>query len=154
MRKFVALTLLISLGCSGCIFLAAGAVGGYVAAKMGTKESKDPKRKSQLTEIQRRNLETREVEGNNREDVLRSVVTVLQDRGYAIQASDYQGGIITAVNQNPFLQVTTTIESFTRTRIRMRISMKDKNGIIEDPEIFDRLYDDIQTEVFRRSNLK
>ncbi|HCI44946.1 MAG TPA: hypothetical protein DE315_05390 [Candidatus Omnitrophica bacterium] len=104
--------------------------------------------------MQRRNIEIKEVESSDREEFLRAVVTVFQDRGYMIQTSDYTGGIITAFNQDPFLQITATVESFTKTRIKMRITMSDREGIIEDEEKFGKLFDDIQTEVFRRSNLK
>ena len=65
-----------------------------------------------------------------------------------IQTSDYTGGIITVFNQDPFLQITATVESFTKTRIKMRITMSDREGIIEDEEKFGKLFDDIQTEVF------
>ncbi len=154
MRNLIIFSLFISLACSGCVFLAAGAVGGYIAAKAGSKDPKSQKRKLKLSEMQRRNLEIKEVESNDREDFLRAVVTVFQDRGYMIQASDYTGGIITALNQEPFLQVTATVESFTKTRIKIRIAMSDREGIIEDEEMFGKLFDDIQTEVFRRSNLR
>jgi len=154
LRKLIVLSLFVSLVSSGCIFLAAAAVGGYVAGKAVSKDTKYQKRKLKLTEIQRRNFEIKEVEGSDREDTLRAVVTVFQDRGYIIQTSDYAGGIVTASNQEPFLQIAATVESFTKTRIKMRITMSDREGIIEDQEIFAKLYDDIHTEVFRRSNLK
>lgn len=154
MRNLIILSLSVSLVCSGCVFLAAGAIGGLIVAKAGSKDSKNQKRKLKLSELQRRNLEIKEVESSDREGFLRAVVTVFQDRGYMIQTSDYTGGIITAFNQEPFLQITATVESFTKTRIKMRITMSDREGIIEDAERFGKLFDDIQTEVFRRSNLK
>ena len=154
MRNLIILSLCISLASPGCLFLAAGAAIGYVAAKHGSNTLNQQQRKLKLTDLQRRNIETKELEGNDREDTLRAVVTVFQDRGYTIQTSDYTGGIITASNQQPFLQVSATVESFTKTRIKMRITMKDKEGIIEDSNVFAKLYDDIQTEIFRRTNLK
>ncbi len=152
MPKLIALVLVLALTSQGCILLAAGALG-YLVARPGSKTAKhiEPK----LTDIQRRNLETKEVEGNNREDVLRAVVTVFQDRGYVILSSDYTGGIISASNKEQSdLQITATIESFTEKRIKMRITARDSYGIIEDSKYFAKLYDDIQTEVFRRTNLK
>ena len=110
-------------------------------------------RKPKLNEMQRRVLETKEIEGT-RENVLRATVTVIQDRGYTVQNSDYAGGIITASNDKPYLQINATIEEFTESRIKMRITMKDKDCVVEDKTVFSKLFDDIQTEVFRRVNIK
>lgn len=146
--KFVLIVLVLSLFSSGC---AAVLLGGaiYAGTKLTKRHSSHPK----LTEMQRRALESKEIEGI-REDILRATVTVFQDRGYLVQSSDYQGGIITASSENPFLQITAAIEEFTTVRIRMRITMKDKDGVVEDAKIFAKLFDDIQTEVFRRTNIK
>lgn len=118
---------------------------GYGAVKMA-------KRRPKLTEMQRRALECKEIEGV-REDVLRATVTVFQDRGYSIQSSDYQGGIITARSEKPILQITSSVEEFTKERIKMRVTLKDQDGVIEDSKIYAKLFDDIQAEVFRRTNL-
>ena len=109
-------------------------------------------RHSKLTEMQRRELESKEIEGT-REDVLRSVVTVFQDRDYSIQTSDYQGGIIAAGSERPFLKITASVEEFTKDRIKLRITIKDKGGVVEDAKVFAKLFDEIQAEVFRRNNL-
>ncbi len=90
--------------------------------------------------MQRRALECKEIEGI-REDVLKSIVTVFQDRGYSVQSSDYQGGIITAGSEKPFLQITASVEEFTKDRTKMRITMKDKDGVIEDAKVFAKLFD-------------
>jgi hypothetical protein len=132
---------------SGCIFLAAGAVG-YGATKMITG-----KRKPRLTEMQRRALEVKELEGT-REDVLKATVTVLQDRGYIIKTSDYQAGIIAAEIQKPSCsEIGAAVEQFTETRIKMRVTVTDKDGVVEDPKVFSKIFDDIQAEVFRRQNI-
>lgn len=147
MKKSLLIVLLITFTtiCSGCIAVLAGA-GGYCAVKAMT--TRYPK----LTEMQRRALECKEIEGK-REDVLRAAVTVFQDRGYFVKSSDYQGGIITAEAGKPVLNVTASIEEFTSDRINMRVTIKDKDGVIEDPKVFAKLFEDIQAEVFRRINL-
>lgn len=148
-KNIIILLIVISFTCQGCVYLAAGAVGyGVVKATKAIT-----KRRPRLSDMQRRAIETKEVEGN-KEDVLRSTVTVFLDRGYDVQNSDYVGGIITASNDKPSLQITAMIEEFTETRIRMRITMKDKDCVVEDETVFMELFDDIQTEVFRRVNTK
>ena len=128
------------------LLIGAIGAGGYHAVKVMTK------RRPKLTEMQRRALECKEIEGT-REDVLRATVTVFQDRGYTILTSDYEGGIISARVEKPLLQITASIEVFTESRIKMRVTMKDKDGVIEDEEVFAKLFDEIQAEVFRRTNL-
>lgn len=146
--KLLVLSVILALCSSGCIFLAAGAVG-YGACKVThALTTRHPK----LTEMQRRQLECKEIQGS-REDVLRSVVSVFQDRDYSIQTSDYQGGIIAAGSEKPFLHITASVEEFTKDRIKLRITMKDKDGVIEDAKAFSKLFDEIQAEVFRRANL-
>lgn len=137
-----------SLICSGCIpLIAGGLIGGVVVANSG-----DGQRHSKLNEMQRRSIESKEIEGT-REDVLRSIITVFQDRGFVVQVSDYQAGIISGGTQKPFFQVTASVEGFTPSRTKLRIIMKDKKGIVEDEKVFVKMFDDIQAEVFRRANL-
>jgi len=149
MKKYLLIGVLISsFACSGCAALLIGAVGagGYYGIKKITR------RHPRLTEMQRRSLECREIEGK-REDVLRATVTVFQDRGYSVKTSDYQGGIIAAQLEKPVLDITATIEEFASERIKMRITIKDKDGVVEDEKVFAKLFEDIQAEVFRRINL-
>ena len=146
--KLLALTLVLALCSQGCVFLLLGAAGYGVAKGVGAVT----KRRPHLTEMQRRELECKEIEGT-RDDVFRSVVTVFEDRGYTIQSSDFQGGIISAGSDKPFLQINATVEEFTKDRIKLRVTIKDKDGVIEDSKVFAKLFDETQAEVFRRTNL-
>lgn len=132
---------------SGCIALLAGGVIGAAVVK-----SDGSQRRLKLSEMQRRSIESKEIEGT-REDVIRSTLTVFQDKGFVVQTSDYQAGIISGVAQNPFLQVAVSVEGFTSDRTKIRVTMKDKHGIIEDEKLYLKMFDDIQAEVFRRVNL-
>ncbi|MFH1875848.1 MAG: hypothetical protein ABH865_03050 [Candidatus Omnitrophota bacterium] len=151
MQKLLIITgfLILSLTSSGCIpvLIGAAAVGTYQYTK------KTSKRSSKLTEMQRRTIECKELEGT-REDILRATITVFQDKGFSIQNSDYEGGIISAASEKPPLHVTASIEEFTSNRIKMRITMNDEEGVIEDKKLYAKIFDDIQTEAFRRVNLK
>lgn len=150
MRKtFITLFSIFSVLLTGCVPVLIG-VAGYGAYRKLKKSTVE--RRPKLTEMQRRVLECKELEGT-REDVLRAVVTVFQDKGFTILTSDYEGGIISARLEKPYRILTASIEEFTVDRIKMRISMKDQDGVIEDEQVFAHLFDDIQTEIFRRTNL-
>lgn len=148
MKKLLLVVIVtLSLASSGCIPLVAGGLIGAAAVKAGSSQ-----RRLKLTEMQRRSIESKEIEGT-REDVIRSTVTVFQDKGFVVQTSDYQAGIISGAIEKPFLQVTVSVEGFTSNRTKIRVTIKDKRGIIEDEKLYLKMFDDIQAEVFRRVNL-
>lgn len=146
-KLFLVAIVIISLACSGCIPLL---VGGLIGA--GAVKVTNGQRRSKLSEMQRRSIESKEIEGI-REDVIRATITVFQDRGFVVQTSDYQAGIISGGTETPFFQATVSVEGFTSDRTKIRITMKDKRGIIEDAKSYLKMFDDIQAEVFRRANL-
>ena len=127
---------------------------------------------TQLTALQRRTLESRELEGKY-DDAFRATIQVLQDEGYIIENADFKSGVIqgeTGIKQNFWgvmrnSEVTATLEQFGENTVKERISFVNKNksssqygthensARIEDPEFFQRIYDDIQKEMFVRQNL-
>lgn len=146
MKKYLLVGLItFMLTCSGCIPILVGTGVWYAGKKVFTRRPK-------LTAMQRRALETREIEGT-KEDILRATVTVFQDKSLSIQTSDYAGGIIVATSQKPPLHITATVEEFTSNRTKMRIMITDKDCVVEDEKVFMAIFEEIQAEVFRRQNL-
>ena len=85
----------------------------------------------QLTSLQLRVMESKELEGTL-DDAFKSSVAILQDKGYDIKNSDYQGGIISGIASNQlrlhpgWTQVDTTtinLERFTENRVKLRLSI-------------------------------
>jgi len=130
---------------------------------------------NQLTALQRRQLQSRELQGTF-ENAYKANLQVLQDYGYVIKNSDYQSGVIqgeTGVkkDKNYFWnalminsEVTATLEQFGPNTVKERLSLVNKwtrayygsdakSEIVTDPELFQRIYDDIQKEIFVRENL-
>lgn len=123
----------------------------------------------QLSSLQRRSFESKDLEGKY-EDAFKSTLQVLQDYGYIIKSSDYKSGVVqgeTGIKQNFWgkminFEITATLEQFGENKVKERLSLikKEKYGpysenskIIDDPELFQRIYDDIQKEMFVRENL-
>jgi len=132
----------------------------------------------QLTSLQRRVIESKEFEGTF-DDVFKSTVAVLQDKGYRIRTSDYNGGMIYAgTERGPCIpckgsyqyDAIINIEKFTDKRTKIRISLtrdiRDlwgnpwnpplsniKPGPVQEPEIYQDLYAEIQKEIFRKAQL-
>lgn len=127
---------------------------------------------TQLTALQRRALESRDLEGKY-DNAFRATVQVLQDEGYIIKNADFKSGVIQGetgikagfwgIMKNS--EVTATLEQFGENTVKARISFVNKkksssqygtqeNSIrVEDPEFFQRIYNNIQKEMFVRQNL-
>jgi len=127
---------------------------------------------TQLSALQRRTLESRDLEGKY-DDAFKATMQVLQDEGYIINNADYKSGVIqgeTAIKQDFWgvmrnSEVTATLEQFGENTVKERISFVKKvksssqygtqedSTRVEDPELFQRIYDNIQKEMFVRKNL-
>ena len=124
-----------------------------------------------LSPLQRRNIEARDLTGGF-DDAYKATLQVFQDYGYIIKNSDYQSGVIqgeTGTKQVWFSmvnhEITATIEQFGENTVKERITLvkkirntseygtKENSQIVDDPELFQKLYDDIQKEMFIRNNL-
>ncbi len=131
---------------------------------------------SQLTSLQRRVMESKELEGSF-DDAFKATIAVLQDKGYQIKTSDHNGGLIYAesalTNVKDYWfgmgsyqsKATVNFEKFTENRTKIRISISTeilplpvdlgniKPGPVEDPQVYQELYAEIQKEMFRRAQL-
>ena len=127
---------------------------------------------TQLTALQRRSLESRDLEGKY-DNAFRATVQVLQDEGYIIKNADFKSGVIqgeTGIKQNFWgvmrnSEVTATLEQFGENTVKERVSFVNKNKSssqygtqensrrVEDTQFFQRIYDNIQKEMFIRQNL-
>lgn len=121
--------------------------------------------------MQRRSIESKELEGNF-DDAFKATLQVFQDYGYIIKDSDHQSGVIhgeTGIKQVWFsmenFEITATLEQFGTNIVKERISLvkkikassqygtQENSLIIDDLALFQKLYDDIQKEMFIRKNL-
>lgn len=124
-----------------------------------------------LSDMQRRSIEARDLEGNF-EDAFKATLQVFQDQGYMIKDSDHASGVIhgeTGIKQAWFrmenYEITATLEQFGPNTVKERISLvkkvksssqygtQENSEIIDDPVLFQKLYDNIQKEMFVRKNL-
>ena len=131
---------------------------------------------NQLTPLQMREMQCKDLEGSF-DHAYKATLQVFQDYGYIIENSDYQSGVIqgaTATKRhkdwwwNGLMvgsEATATIEQFKENLVKERITLVDKtksssqygthenSKIIEDPATYQRMYNNIQKEIFIRKNL-
>lgn len=128
-----------------------------------------------LSSLQRRSIEAKELKGTF-DDAFKATLQVLQDYGYVIKNSDYESGVIQGEtgyrkSKNYWwdgimmnTEITATLELFVEGRVKERLSIIEKrkslygyerpSKIVVEPELFQRMYDDVQKEMFVRENLK
>lgn len=124
-----------------------------------------------LPAMQRRSFESKDLEGTF-DDAYKATLQVFQDYGYIVKNADYKSGVIqgeTGIKGGFFsmsnFEITATLEQFGANTVKERLSLIKKvksstqygthedSKIIDDPELFQRIYDDIQKEVFIRKGL-
>ena len=124
-----------------------------------------------LTALQRKQLESRDLQGEY-DNAYKATLNVFQDYGYAIKNTDYDSGVIhgeTGIKSSWALmrwsEATATIEPFGDNTVKERLSLinkrksssqygtHEKSEVVEDPEIFTKIFDDIQKEMFIRQNI-
>ena len=124
------------------------------------------------TPLQRRSFEARDLDGKFK-DAFKATLQVFQDNGYIVKESDYDSGVIqgeTGVKRNWLgvmtnYEITATIEQFGDNTVKERITLvkkvksssqygtQENSEIVDDPEFFQKIYDEIQKEMFIRQNL-
>ena len=90
--------LVAAVGTSGCMYGAEYVVGGALAASRANQEraAQQANRKPEMTQLQRRQLQTREYESVDRTRILEVAVQVLQDDGFVISNANTELGLLSA----------------------------------------------------------
>ena len=126
----------------------------------------------QLSPLQRKQLESKDLQGKF-QDAYKATLQVLQDYGYAIKNTDYDSGVIhgeTGIVKDfwgmmRWTEITATLEQFGDNTVKERLAIlekeksssqygtHEKSKVVETPELFNKMYDDIQKEMFVRQNI-
>ena len=120
-----------------------------------------------LSTLQRRAIEGRDMEGTF-DDAFKASLAVLQDKGFIIDHTDYDAGVIKATTGKKTgwrsvysFNASITIEQFGENNVKERIVFLQENKrkstetskIIEDSQYLQEIYEAIQKEMFIRKNL-
>ena len=90
--------LVIAVGTSGCLYGAEYVVGGAISAARASNERSRlaANKKPEMTQLQKRKLQTREYESVEKTRVLEVAVQVLQDDGFVISNANTDLGLLSA----------------------------------------------------------
>lgn len=129
MYKFLMLAIVLSL--TGCAFNKNAAItdGG--------------------SQIQVRQIQTREYDTVNKGDALRSVLSTLQDLGFVIDKADYELATITATKLQDYqIRMTVTVRARTPERLAVRANARFNDRQIDDPRAYQDFFAALDKAMF------
>ena len=86
------------------------------------------------SQVQIRQMQTREYETLNKRDTLRSVLSTLQDLGFVIDKADYDLATITATKLQDYqIRMTVTVRERDAERLAVRANARFNEQEIDDP---------------------
>lgn len=127
---------------------------------------------TELSPLQMRSIQSRELEGTV-DNAFKATLQVFQDYGYVVKNTDYEAGVIqgeTGIKRDlwgtmSWFEITATLEQFGENTVKERLSLikkkksssqygtQEASSMVDDVELFRKIYDDIQKEIFVRKNL-
>lgn len=89
------------------------------------------------SQLEVRQIQTREYDTLNKRDTLRSVLATLQDLGFVIDKADYNLATVTATKLQDYkIRMTVTVSERSGERIAVRANARFNETSIEDPRAY------------------
>jgi starvation-inducible outer membrane lipoprotein len=89
------------------------------------------------SQVQLRQIQTREYETLDKRDTLRSVLATLQDLGFVIDKADYELATISATKLQDYqVRMTVTVKQRDASRLAVRANARFNERSIEDPRAY------------------
>lgn len=101
------------------------------------------------SQVQTRQIQTREYETLNRRDTLRSVLATLQDLGFVIDKADYDLATVTATKLQDYqIRMTVTVRERDGERLAVRANARFNEEPIEDPRSYQDFFAALDKAMF------
>lgn len=101
------------------------------------------------SQVQIRQIQTREYDTLNKRDTLRSVLATLQDLGFVIDKADYKLATITATKlQNYQIRMTVTVRERDSARLAVRANARYNEELIDDPKAYQDFFAALDKAMF------
>lgn len=89
------------------------------------------------SQVEMRQMQTREYETLDKRDTLRSVLATLQDLGFVIDKADYELATITATKLQDYeIRMTVTVRQRDESRLAVRANARFNEQAIDDPRAY------------------
>lgn len=101
------------------------------------------------SQVQTRQIQTREYDTLNKRDTLRSVLATLQDLGFVVDKADYELATITATKLQDYqIRMTVTVHERDGSRLAVRANARYNEKPIEDPAAYQDFFAALDKAMF------
>lgn len=101
------------------------------------------------SQLQARQIETREYDTLDKRDTLRSVLATLQDLGFVIDQADYELATITATKLQDYqVRMTVTVRERGASKLAVRANARFNGRTIEDPRAYQDFFSALDKAMF------
>ncbi len=111
--------------------------------------SKDQLLKTDQSQVQTRNMQTRAFDTTDKNKTLRTVISTLQDLGFVVDKADEVLGSISATKLDGYLlRMTVTVRPRGQTQLLVRANAQYNLKTVEDPEIYQDFFTSLGKSMF------
>jgi len=104
---------------------------------------------SNQSQVELRSIQTRTYNTTNKEKLLRSALSTLQDLSFVIDKADYTVGIITAKKLNDYaLEMTVSVSPKGDKQLKVRANAQYQNKPVADPEPYQSFFASLEKAKF------
>ncbi len=101
------------------------------------------------SQVQIRQIQTRDYDTLNKRDTLRSVLSTLQDLGFVIDKADYDLATITATKLQDYeIRMTVTVRERDTERLSVRANARFNEKLIDDPRAYQDFFAALDKAMF------
>jgi starvation-inducible outer membrane lipoprotein len=101
------------------------------------------------SQVQTRQIQTREYETLSKRDTLRSVIATLQDLGFVIDKADYELATITATRLHDYqIRMTVTVREREGSKLAVRANARFNGQTIDDPQAYQDFFAALDKAMF------
>ena len=101
------------------------------------------------SQLQMRQIQTREYDTLDKRDTLRSIIATLQDLGFVIDKADYGLAAITATKLQDYqIRMTVTVRERDGKRLAIRANARFNEKLVEDPAAYQDFFSALDKAMF------
>ena len=116
----------------------------------GCVTSKEQILKADQSQVQLRSIQTRAFDTNDKEKMMRTIISTLQDLNFVIDRADLELGSVTAskFTANTLLKMTVTVRPRSESQLLVRANAQYGIKAIEDPEPYQDFFNSLEKAIF------
>ncbi len=104
-------------------------------------------------QVKLRSFQTRTYDSQSKQDIMRGIVSVLQDLSFIVDKADFDLGTITATKLDGYyLKMSVTVRSKSETKFIVRSNIQHGTRAIEDPKPYQDFFTSLDKALFLDKN--